>query len=166
MNNYFIFDFDSTLVGVESLDVLAGIVLQKNKDKKKIVDKISAITAAGMDGSISFTDSLEERLKLFQPTKDDLELLIQILKKNISISFLLNQDFFKEHQQQIYVVSGGFKEFIVPVVKLLGISEENVFANTFIAYTEHVRRAAVLSKTSFVAESFIDVLQIIEKGEK
>lgn len=39
--------------------------------------------------------------------------------------------FFKEYRDRIYIVSNGFKEFIVPIVQELGVKPENVFANTF-----------------------------------
>lgn len=38
---------------------------------------------------------------------------------------------FKEYRDRIYIVSNGFKEFIVPIVQELGVKPENVFANTF-----------------------------------
>ena len=61
----FVFDFDSTLTSVEALDVLAEITLVNNPAKDQIIQEIIDITNLGIDGKISFTDSLEQRIKLF-----------------------------------------------------------------------------------------------------
>ncbi|MBU0986872.1 MAG: haloacid dehalogenase-like hydrolase [Proteobacteria bacterium] len=42
------------------------------------------------------------------------------------------QKFFKINKDNIFIISGGFKEFIFPVVKSYGIHEDHIFANTFI----------------------------------
>ena len=55
----FVFDFDSTLTRVEALDVLAEITLVNNPNKDEIIEEIIEITNLGIDGKISFTESLE-----------------------------------------------------------------------------------------------------------
>lgn len=127
----YIFDFDSTLTSVEGLDVLAEISLSKNPEKKEILQEIIKITNLGIDGEISFTQSLEERIKLLNAKKSDLELLINELRKYVSESVKNNKAFFKEYAKDIYVISAGFKEFIIPIVAEYHIPAERVFANTF-----------------------------------
>jgi D-3-phosphoglycerate dehydrogenase len=85
-----------------------------------------------MRGEISFLKSLRSRLKLFSASQADIEKIAQKMKENISDSFSANKEFFKENKQQIFIVSGGFKEYILPATNELGISEENVFANEFV----------------------------------
>src|SRR5690606_25400597 len=46
-------------------------------------------------------------------------------------SFQRNKAFFKEHADNIFIISNGFREFIVPIVEEYGIKKENVFANSF-----------------------------------
>jgi D-3-phosphoglycerate dehydrogenase len=58
----FVFDFDSTLTSVEALDVLAEISLVNNSKKDEIINEIVDITNLGIDGKISFTESLEKRI--------------------------------------------------------------------------------------------------------
>ena len=60
----YVFDFDSTLTKVEALDILAEITLANNPEKHNIISKIQDITNKGIDGDISFTESLESRIKL------------------------------------------------------------------------------------------------------
>ncbi|HEY9117293.1 MAG TPA: phosphoglycerate dehydrogenase, partial [Roseivirga sp.] len=50
----------------------------------------------------------------------------------ISKSISRNKEFFEKNAENTYIVSNGFKDFIVPVVIDLGIKAEHVFANDFI----------------------------------
>ena len=127
----FVFDFDSTLTRVEALDVLAEITLVNNPKKEEIINEIIEITNLGIDGKISFTESLERRIKLLNAKKSDLELLIKELKKKVSPSIERNKEFFENFSDDIYVISCGFKEFIDDIVKDYNIPSERVYANTF-----------------------------------
>lgn len=127
----FIIDFDSTFVQVEALDELAKIALQSNPEKENITAQIVKLTTKGMQGQISFDESLKQRLALFQPTREHIEELRKLLHGKITPSFLRNKQFFQENAENIYIISGGFKEYIFPVVKEFGITEEHVLANSF-----------------------------------
>ncbi|CAZ94107.1 phosphoglycerate dehydrogenase [Zobellia galactanivorans] len=127
----YIFDFDSTLTRVEALDVLAEMTLEGKSDRDEIVRRIQEITNLGIDGDISFTESLEQRIKLLNAHKDDLGPLVEELRHKISKSIAANKDFFEKFSDDIYVISCGFKEFIDPIVKEYNIPSERVYANTF-----------------------------------
>jgi D-3-phosphoglycerate dehydrogenase len=127
----FIFDFDSTLTRVEALDVLAEITLSDNPKKDEIIQEIIDITNLGIDGEISFTESLERRIKLLNANKSDLDQLVENLKKQVSLSIERNKEFFELYSDDIYVISCGFKEFIDPIVAEYNIPSDRVFANTF-----------------------------------
>ena len=98
----------------------------------KVETKIREITNLGMEGKISFTESLKRRIKLINSDKDDIEKTISFLKKNISKSFLSNKNFIKKNYKKIYIVSSGFHELINPIVEEYGIKNENIYANNFI----------------------------------
>ncbi|WP_127020918.1 phosphoglycerate dehydrogenase [Flagellimonas beolgyonensis] len=127
----YVFDFDSTLTRVEALDVLAEMTLQGNPKREEIVKEIQHITNLGIDGEISFTESLERRLRLLNANKEDLHELVIELRQKISKSIASNKAFFKEYAEDIYVISCGFKEFIDPIVEEYNIPSERVYANTF-----------------------------------
>ncbi|ARV15017.1 phosphoglycerate dehydrogenase [Polaribacter sp. SA4-12] len=127
----YVFDFDSTLTKVEALDVLAEITLEDNPKKDQIIQEIIDITNLGIDGEISFTESLEKRIKLLKANKADLSGLVAALKKQVSKSIESNKEFFENFADDIYVISCGFKEFIDPIVKEYNIPSERVYANTF-----------------------------------
>lgn len=130
--HYFIFDFDSTLVKVESLDELARIVLKDNPERDQVQQKIEAITRLGMEGKITFAESLSSRLKLFSATKENINELVALLHRNITDSVARHLDFFRTEAERIYVISGGFKEYILPLMPDFGIEGNHVLANTFL----------------------------------
>jgi D-3-phosphoglycerate dehydrogenase len=131
LQTYLIVDFDSTFVSVEALDELAKIALRGAGDREQVVRQIETITRSAMVGEIGFAESLSGRLALFTPTDEQIRELTAFLMRHVSASVEANKLFFQEHAVQIYIVSGGFKEYIVPVVSDFGISSDHVIANTF-----------------------------------
>lgn len=129
---YFIIDFDSTFTQVEALDELARISLKNHPQREDIYKQIEDLTNASMEGRLSFTESLQQRVKLLCANREHLKMLISHLKKKVSTSFSRNTVFFKKHQDEVLIVSGGFKEFITPVVTEYHIKKENIYANTFV----------------------------------
>jgi D-3-phosphoglycerate dehydrogenase / 2-oxoglutarate reductase len=131
LNKYFVIDFDSTFTKVEAFDVLADISLSGHPEKESRKKQIHEITNQGMDGSISFRESLERRLNLLAPNRQHIAPLIGKLRGSVSESFKRNKDFFSKYADNIYIISNGFKEFIEPIVTEFGIKSENILANEF-----------------------------------
>jgi D-3-phosphoglycerate dehydrogenase / 2-oxoglutarate reductase len=129
---YIIIDFDSTFTKVEGLDELAAIALEGNPDRDSLVQNISDLTNRGMNGEMSFSEGLRERISLLKANRSHITLLVDLLRTKVSDSFQRNKAFLTENADQIFIVSSGFKEFIVPVATELGIREDHVFANSFV----------------------------------
>lgn len=129
---YYIIDFDNTFTQVEALDELARISLTDRDEKEKILQEIEDLTNLAMEGKLSFSESLSQRVRLLDAKTAHLDELISILKKKVSKSFARNAAFFKQHSDDVLIVSGGFKEFIIPVVTDYHIKQENIYANTFV----------------------------------
>jgi len=127
--NHFIIDYDSTFIKVESLDELSKI---SNGEDETINNKISEITNLGMEGKISFSDSLRKRIELIKCNKEDIVKTVEILEKKVSDSFKNNVSFLKNNAENILIVSSGFHELIEPIVIKYGIKKENIFANKFL----------------------------------
>ena len=132
MGQYYIIDFDSTFTQVEALDELARISLKNHPDRENIYQQIEDYTNASMEGRLSFTESLAARVRLLAANREHLKQLVTHLKKKVSTSFSRNSMFFKKHADEVLIVSGGFKEFIIPVVAEYHIKKENIYANTFV----------------------------------
>lgn len=133
---YFIIDFDSTFIQTEGLEEFAKIVLRNRKNKDRILEEINRLTRAGMEGKIDFEKSLSERMRLLGGSRSDIEKTVAVLRKKISRSIKRNKLFFKQYRKFIYIVSGGFREFIEPVVESFYITPDHIFANRFIFDSE------------------------------
>ncbi len=132
MDNYYIIDFDSTFTQVEALDELARISLENHPAKGLVYEEIERLTNLAMEGKLSFRESLSARVKLLSANRDHLAKLVWVLKKKVSLSFSRNREFFIKNADSVLIVSGGFKEFITPVVIPYHIKRENIYANTFL----------------------------------
>ena len=128
----FIIDFDSTFTQVEALDILGEISLKTDPKRSEKLQAIKDITDRGMGGTVTFRESLEQRIEILDANKNQIEELIFELRKKVSKSFERNREFIQENSDDIYILSNGFKDFIIPIVGDFGIKEENVFANEFI----------------------------------
>ncbi|WP_417886080.1 phosphoglycerate dehydrogenase [Zunongwangia sp.] len=131
-NRNYVIDFDSTFTQVEALDVLGEISLADAPDKEAKLKELVSLTDRGMEGNLAFRDSLRERLEILDAEEKHLAPLIENLKTRISKSFRRNEEFFRENRENIYIISNGFKEFIIPIVAELGIKPDHVFANDFV----------------------------------
>ncbi|CAD5219576.1 unnamed protein product [Bursaphelenchus okinawaensis] len=118
------FDVDSTVCQDEAIDELAEFVGKG--------DIIRRFTANAMDGNLNFRESLQKRMEIISVTKQKLDefLLKHPIKLTLGISELVAR--LQKRGVAVYLVSGGFKEIIYPVARLLNISEDNVFANRII----------------------------------
>lgn len=126
--NYFVIDFDSTFIKTESLDELFRI---SNPIDKDLHEKINKITSDGMEGKLSFSQSLSNRIEILNANKDDIKKTINEIRDKISDSFKSNKDFFKKNKEYIYIVSSGFHEIIDPIVLNYHIPKKNIYANNF-----------------------------------
>ncbi|CAG4990900.1 Formate dehydrogenase, mitochondrial [Dyadobacter sp. CECT 9275] len=128
---YIIIDFDSTFTKVEGLDELAAIALAGSSQRDQIVEEIRDLTNKGMNGEMSFAEGLRKRIDLLKANKSHIDDLVTFLRTKVSDSFLRNKQFLTENADHIFIVSSGFKEFIVPVATELGVRADHVYANEF-----------------------------------
>ena len=125
-----IFDFDSTIVKNETLNDILKTSIGDNDDIKQQIDNI---VKQAMNGEITPKHSMNERLKLATIHKQTVEKEIDITKTLITDDIA---DVIKKLQEnkniEIFIVSGGFKEIILPIAKILNLKKENIYANNFI----------------------------------
>lgn len=126
-----ILDFDSTIVQTETLDELALICLHDHPQAHAIQQSIHELTQQAMNGELDFETALQQRISLLPLHRQHIDACIDILRNKISASFLRERDFFSQEADRIYVVSGGFNEIIIPVIEILGLHANHVYANEF-----------------------------------
>ena len=129
---YYVFDFDSTLVQVESLPELARVSLKNHPERAERLREVERITELTATGKMSMAEGIAIRIELLNGHRKHLDSLARVLKRSISPSVKRNRAFFKKYRNHIYVLSNGFREFIVPIAKGLGLREDHVFANGFL----------------------------------
>lgn len=128
---HFVFDFDSTFVQVEALEELAAISLKSHPKREPRLKEIESLTRLGVDGKIPFNESLDKRVGMIQARREHIDTLVARLRKKVSVSIRRNKDFFKNNKDRIWIISAGFKEFILPIVKEYQLNPAQVLANTF-----------------------------------
>ncbi len=126
-----ILDFDSTIVAAEGLDEIAKLALAKDPDAESKVLAIEGITRDGMEGRIGIDVSLARRLAMLTITKAQIAATVKALKSRLSPSFRRHRALVKRNAERLFVVSSGFREYVVPVCAELGIPEDRVIANSF-----------------------------------
>jgi len=128
----FIFDFDSTLVRIETLEALADIALSDAPDAAAKKAEIAALTDQAMSGEVDFGTALRRRLALLGLNRGHVEALADRVLDEASASIRRNVDFFERHAERVYILSGGFREVIAPLAARLGIAAEHVLCNDLI----------------------------------
>jgi D-3-phosphoglycerate dehydrogenase len=124
-----IFDFDSTLVRIETLEALADIALDGRADAASIQAEVAALTDRAMSGDLDFGQALRARLALLPLRREHVEMLADRILDEGTPSVRRNLKFFNDHADQIVILSGGFREIIAPIAQRLGVSPDRVLCN-------------------------------------
>ncbi len=131
-----IIDFDSTILDGELLEMIAHIAFEGDSEREKKIAEIEKITALGMEGKISFSDSLSRRLSLIPITTDVINKCISETRDRINKDFVDNLKIFSG--KEVYVVSGGYKNIIDAVSGNICINKDRIFANEFLMKNDRV----------------------------
>lgn len=120
------FDVDCTITKQDALDDLAEF-LGKGEEVRRL-------TNAAMDGTMDLDQALQQRLEIMEPTVDKLKAYIASNPAEArlvpGIAELIEE--LQSRKTQVYLISGGFRELILPVADLLKIPRQNIFANRFV----------------------------------
>jgi D-3-phosphoglycerate dehydrogenase len=128
----FVFDFDSTLVRIETLEALADIALEGRPEAESTRAEIARLTDAAMNGQIGFGEALRRRLSLLPLTREHVQTLAELILDEGTPSVRRNLRFFQDNAQRIVILSGGFREIIAPIAERLGVSPDRVLCNDLV----------------------------------
>lgn len=129
--NSFVFDFDSTLVTLESFDELIKAAIADHPDRRNIEREIESITDAGMNGEIDLSESLARRLRVARIEEQHVIAVRTLLAASITPGMQEVIGFLHAQACPSFIMSGGFLELIYPVADTLAIPLEHCFANEF-----------------------------------
>ena len=127
-----IFDFDSTLVRIETLEALADIALEGHGDAVSIRAQVASLTDRAMTGEVDFGEALRARLAMLPLTRAHVLALADRILDEGTPSVRRNLRFFNENAANIIILSGGFREIIAPIAERLGVSPDRVICNDLI----------------------------------
>ncbi len=128
----FVFDFDSTLVRIETLEALADLALAGASYAESTRAEIGRLTDQAMAGEIGFGDSLRRRLAMLPLTRDHVQALADRILDEGTPSVRRNLRFFHDNADRIVILSGGFREIIAPVAERLGVPADRVLCNDLV----------------------------------
>ncbi|QQQ18741.1 phosphoglycerate dehydrogenase [Brevundimonas vitis] len=128
----FIFDFDSTLVRIETLEALADIALAGRPEAEATRAEIARLTDAAMNGQIGFGEALRRRLALLPLTHEHVQTLADRILDEGTPSVRRNLRFFQDNAERIVILSGGFREIIAPIAERLGVRADRVLCNDLV----------------------------------
>ncbi|KAK6250074.1 hypothetical protein QUC31_007549 [Theobroma cacao] len=118
------FDVDSTVCIDEGIDELAEFCGAGKA--------VAEWTARAMGGSVPFEEALAARLSLFKPSLAQVQDFLEKRPPRISPGMEELVKKLKATNTNVYLISGGFRQMINPVASILGIPQENIFANNLL----------------------------------
>jgi D-3-phosphoglycerate dehydrogenase len=127
-----VLDFDSTFTRVEALDVLAEFALAGDPERDVKLAEVARLTELAMSGALEFGEALSRRLALLGVRREHLDPLVARLHGAVTPSIARNRGFFERAGERVWIVSGGFREYVEPVVAAFGVPPERVLANRFL----------------------------------
>ena len=117
-----VLDVDSTLSGIEGIDWLAA---QRGPD---VAAWSTELTQRAMNGEIPIEAVYGERMRAVQPRKTEIEKLADLYVEHIAPGALEAFDDFRAHDIDLVMVSGGLREAILPLAKVLGVASDHLHA--------------------------------------
>lgn len=125
----FLFDFDSTLVDLESLDFAAERALSSLDDREARVAEIDALTKAGMEGEMDYGESLSRRIALARLTRDVTREAAQDIAERVDPGMMGLFAALRDGGAGVYIVSGGLRPLLEPAAARLDIGPGGIFCN-------------------------------------
>lgn len=150
MSRLIIFDVDSTLLAVESLDFAVERALEAAPDGPERTRRLKAITDRGMAGALDFRASLEQRLEIASLTRDQVEEAREALRSLQTAGMADLIERLRGRNCDVAAVSGGFIDLIEPALKDMGLAPGEMRANRFTFQDDRVAgfdRANPLSRS-------------------
>ncbi len=127
-----VFDVDSTLLSVESLDFAVEQALADAPDGAGRAAALSAITDQGMAGELDFRISLERRIAIAGLTRQSVDAASHRLRDQLTPGMAELLTRLRQSGVEVRAVSGGFTDLILPALVRLGFEENHIFANAFV----------------------------------
>ncbi|PNW83855.1 hypothetical protein CHLRE_04g217955v5 [Chlamydomonas reinhardtii] len=137
------FDVDSTFCEDESIDELAAYL--------GVGEQVAALTAKAMGGTVEFKEALRTRLGVMHPSRQAVDKFLADHPHRVTKGIPELVALLKARGQEVFLVSGGFRQIIHPLAESLGIPLSHVFANSILF--DHDGRYAGFDESEFTCRS-------------
>lgn len=127
----FFFDFDGTLYPGESLDEVLAIALEGDPERGAHVEALEQLGRRGMEGTITFQESLRGRLGIVRPHRRHVEAWLSTATKQILPHWEPLLSDLRSAGHHIVVISGGFRACIEPIVQRFAVPLDDICCNSF-----------------------------------
>ena len=117
-----ILDVDSTLCGIEGVDVLAA------RRGTEMGARVAAVTERAMRGELPLESVYAERLRLIQPTRADIVALADAYAAALAPGAAAAIAALRGAGVRVALVSGGILQAILPIARTLGFAEADCCA--------------------------------------
>ncbi len=114
------FDFDSTLVAAETLDLLA--------DLAGVGPQVRRLTEASMNGELPIEEVFEKKMDMIAPSLEMIELLharpslfVKGVREVVEVLHRLDKE--------VFILTSNFTRVVAPYAQTLGIPETHMIAN-------------------------------------
>ena len=126
-----IFDFDSTIINAEGIELVIQNALQKieKKERNDKLEQLREITNTVTNGEMPLSEAFHKRFALAEITLADVQSAAKEILETINPTVKETISALQSRGKSIFVFSTSFEQIVKPVAKELGISEENTFAN-------------------------------------
>ncbi|HWE42016.1 MAG TPA: HAD-IB family phosphatase [Gemmatimonadaceae bacterium] len=117
-----VIDVDSTLSGIEGIDWLAAL------RGPEMASRISALTDRAMRGEITLDSVYGERLRMIAPARREVDALGARYVESIAPGAQAAIGALRQAGIAVVVVSGGLREAIAPLARLVGVGGQGLRA--------------------------------------
>ena len=172
-----VLDVDSTLCGIEGIDWLA------ERRDVEIAKRIADETALAMRGELTVDAIYASRLETVAPTRDEVAVLGEVYMSALAPGAKEVIAKWIDAEIVVALVSGGFRQAIAPVAKMLGKRElvsgldlprpvvmvgdgstdltTRQVVDAFVAFTGFANREEITRQADFIASSFRELDDIV-----
>jgi phosphoserine phosphatase len=127
--DHVIFDFDQTLINHEStLEIIRCAIGNSTKAREQL-DNLALIAPKALSGTASAWELMSLMTVIPRIQRKHLRHYIETAVNSIAPALRETVQQLQHDGVQVHVLSGGYMEWVVPIVQSLGIDPENVLAN-------------------------------------
>ncbi|HNW58544.1 MAG TPA: phosphoglycerate dehydrogenase [bacterium] len=129
-----IFNFDSTLIHAEGVELILEQALQRQKSRQRaaLLERLAQISMLADLGETSVADALHQCFALARVTRADVTAVAARVLETLNPRVIESVTALQQAGKHIFIFSTGFEELVRPVTRALHVDDDHVFTNQLI----------------------------------